>query len=77
MTRIDDKTSIPLKWVVLSAWFGGAAILAGVVVACTWVFTVNARLARIEDKLGITQPVAQGGFIPNAEGALGTSGKKK
>ena len=49
MGMINEKTTVPVTWVVsiLSASLGVA--IAG---TC-WVFSVNTRLARIEEHLGI------------------------
>lgn len=70
MTHIDKKTTIPLEWVLAGAFTGGSAILVGVVAGCMWVFTVNARLSRIELHLGIDEPVASCGFINNADAGM-------
>ncbi len=48
-SKIDEKTMIPLGWVV-GLFSTGIGIA---VVAAFWVAAVNDRLARIEDKLGI------------------------
>lgn len=66
MTKIDEKTTLPLQWVIVGAYVGGGAILASLIIACSWVFTVNARLMRIEQKLGITEPVVQRGIVRDA-----------
>jgi hypothetical protein len=66
MTKIDEKTTLPIQWVIVGAYVGGGAILASLIVACSWVFTVNARLMRIEQKLGISQPVATDGIVRGA-----------
>jgi len=52
--KIDERTVMPITWFVaaLGACFG--MVSAG----SFWVFSVNARLARIEQKLGIPNPVA-------------------
>lgn len=60
--KIDESTSIPLVWV---------AILVTFVVtwACTgsfWVKSVNDRLARIEEKLGI-HPLARESYLSEAK----------
>lgn len=49
MSKIDEKTSVPLGWVI--SGFGAALGVA--IVGTFWVSSVNERLARIEDKLGI------------------------
>lgn len=53
MARIDERTTVPLWWV----WVAGTAILAWTAIGATWVKGVNDRLTRIEDKLGIDEPV--------------------
>ncbi len=50
MSRIDEKTVVPLGW-VLALFSTGIATAAA---AAFWVSAVNNRLARIEDKLGIS-----------------------
>lgn len=54
MTNLDEKTTVPLGWAITA--FGAAA--SGLVFTCFFVFTVDARLTRIEHKLGITEPVS-------------------
>lgn len=49
--KIDEKSVVPLGWVVTGMCTGIAATVAGVF----WVSTVNFRLERIEEKLGIPQ----------------------
>lgn len=51
MNKIDDKTVVPISWVL----GGFAAVLAPVIAIAMWVQAVNYRLARIESKLGIAQ----------------------
>ncbi len=59
--HITEGTMIPLSWAVSSLVF-----LGGVMVPIAfWIFNVDARLARIEEKLDIK--VAQASFIPAAE----------
>lgn len=59
--RIDDKTTIPLIWVI-GLMMGG---IASTVTGTFWVSTVNARLSRIEAKLGI--PKIDNGAFPTAQ----------
>lgn len=47
--KINSETVVPIGWVIS----GMAAILAVTISATFWVSTVNTRLSRIEDKLGI------------------------
>ena len=54
MTRIDDKTMVPLGAVFMCF----AATLGGVIAGSFWVKGVNDRLTRIEEKLGIP-PIAE------------------
>jgi hypothetical protein len=49
--RIDEKSVVPLGWVITGMGAGIGATIAGVF----WVSTVNFRLERIEEKLGIPQ----------------------
>jgi len=56
MSKIDEKTSMPVWWV----WFLMIAAVSWTAIASTWVKGVNDRLSRIEDKLGIRQEVARG-----------------
>lgn len=62
MSKIDEKTSVPLNVVMT-----GFSVALGVAVAGTfWVASVNARLARIEDKLGIAPYTTETGLIRKA-----------
>jgi len=64
MSKIDEKTSMPVWWV----WFLMIAAVSWTAIASTWVKGVNDRLSRIEDKLGINQEVAKyPGVITSAE----------
>jgi len=66
MSKIDDKTSIPLWWVAVA----GVSILTWTWVGATWVKGVDDRLSRIETKLGIpgNEAVSYGpSFIQKAE----------
>lgn len=69
MPRIDERTSVPLLWLLTS-------VLAAISVSatgCFWVFKVDSRLERIEKRLGILQPEsAQIPFIGAAQ--AGTPG---
>lgn len=49
MGRIDEKTLLPLSWVL----GGFATIISITMIGAFWVSTVSYRLERIEDKLGI------------------------
>jgi len=48
-SRIDEKTVVPLGWVLAGFLVGLAPLISGVL----WVQAVNLRLGRIEQKLGI------------------------
>ena len=54
MSKIDEKTSVPLMWVALA----GVSVLTWTWIGATWVKGVNDRLTRIEQKLGITVDLA-------------------
>jgi hypothetical protein len=47
--KIDERTLVPVGW-VLSGMF---IVIASVISATFWISTVNNRLGRIEEKLGI------------------------
>lgn len=47
--RIDDKTVIPIGWVISCC----TVLVVSAVAGTFWVSSVNDRLSRIEDKLGI------------------------
>lgn len=47
--KIDSETSVPIGWVIS----GMGAILIATITGAFWVASVNDRLSRIEDKLGI------------------------
>lgn len=47
--RIDDRASIPVVWFVVSI----VSVIGGVYAGSFWMFSVNERLGRIEEKLGI------------------------
>lgn len=49
MDKFDEKTVVPIGWVLS----GFISVLAITVIGAFWVSTVNFRLERIEDKLGI------------------------
>lgn len=49
--RLDEKSVVPLGWVLS----GMSVVIAGTVVGVFWVSTVNFRLQRIEEKLGIPE----------------------
>lgn len=55
MSDINEKTSIPLAWFVAAM----SATLTVGMAGSFWVFSVNARLSRIEDKLGIGFPITE------------------
>lgn len=60
--RIDDKTVVPLTWVLGTL----SCIVISSSVASIWVKSVNDRLGRIEEKLGIT-PLAMDSFEEQAK----------
>jgi hypothetical protein len=60
-TKIDSKTVIPLGWMLAGFAAGIGPLLVGV----AWVITVNIRLGRIEQKLGIP-PLAQVELVTSA-----------
>lgn len=62
MSRIDEKTLVPLHMVI--ALFSTGIFVTGMGVY--WMTSVNDRLSRIEQKLGIVPP-ATPSFIPHAE----------
>ena len=47
--KIDEKTVVPLPWLLAGFMVG----LTPVIYATFWISSVNFRLERIEDKLGI------------------------
>lgn len=49
--KIDEKTVVPLSWLLVGFAFGLAPVMA----ATFWVAGVNNRLQRIEQKLGIPE----------------------
>lgn len=49
--KIDEKAVVPVSWVLS----GYAAIISVTVIGAFWVSSVNYRLERIEEKLGIPQ----------------------
>lgn len=51
MAQISDKSTIPLKWAISAM----SVITSIVALGAVWIFSVNVRLSRIEDKLGIKQ----------------------
>jgi hypothetical protein len=57
MKQIDEKTVVPIGWVV----GGFTALLSFCVLSVFWIASVNYRLQRIEEKLGI--PVYQAGSV--------------
>lgn len=60
--KIDSETVIPINWVLGSF----TVIVASVAAATFWVSSINVRLARIEEKLGIpAYHFAE--VIPNAD----------
>ncbi len=59
--HITEGTMIPLSWAVSSLVFLGGVIIP----IAFWIFNVDSRLARIEDKLDIK--VAQVSIISKAE----------
>lgn len=60
--KIDEKTVVPLGWMI-----GGlAAVVGATIVGAFWVFSVDARLGRIEQKLGI-EPYVVDAFIGAAK----------
>lgn len=62
MTKLDDRTVVPLTWLV----GGFAAGLAPVIAAVFWIASVNFRLQRIEEKLGIP-PYRSGSLLPGTD----------
>ena len=68
-TKLDGGASIPLTWFFLTL----VAVLGPVCGGSLWVFRVNARLERIEQKLGITGDITRAPVVevvPEAQGAL-------
>jgi hypothetical protein len=64
VSRIDEKTLIPLSFV-------GALFSIGIMITAMgvyWMTSVNERLGRIEQRLGI-MPISPPSFIPHAEAA--------
>lgn len=55
MGRIDERTMIPLAWVVPAAVFLLTGAIATTITATFWVASVDTRIARIEKKLGIKE----------------------
>ncbi len=49
MSKIDERTSVPLMWLLM----GLAAVVTPTIIGSFWVSSVNFRLSRIEEKLGI------------------------
>lgn len=47
--KIDDKAVVPIGWVLC----GMGSVVVGTITGVFWVATVNFRLQRIEEKLGI------------------------
>lgn len=70
MAKIDEKTTVPLWWAVMSM----IALVSWTGIGATWVKGVNDRLSRIEAKLGISRQseVAAG---PNLVEPANASGK--
>lgn len=59
--KIDSETSVPIGWVLS----GFAIVVASAIAGTFWVSSVNDRLSRIEEKLGIPiYKTAQTSFIP-------------
>lgn len=48
-TKVSDKTYIPISWFFFTIGVAVSSTVASVL----WISTVNYRLQRIEDKLGI------------------------
>lgn len=70
MSRLDDKTSIPLFWAVICS----VALITWTGIAATWVKGVNDRLGRIEHYLGIPgEQVAQDNNNPFENQAFASS----
>lgn len=61
-SRIDDKTVVPLNVVAILL----AAVVSATVTGAFWVKSVNDRLSRIEEKLGVVAPTS-----PNFVAATG------
>ena len=52
---MDERTKIPLTWVLV-----GYVPTTGFVITCAlWAFSIDARLARLEQKAGIHNPISQ------------------
>lgn len=66
MTTLDDRASIPLRWL-----FSAQLILVPILIAGAYkVFTVDARLLRIEQHLGIREGIVRDGPLKIIEQAL-------
>lgn len=57
MSRIDERTMIPLSWVVPAFVFLLTGAIGTAITATFWVSRVDTRIARIEKKLGIKDEV--------------------
>lgn len=61
-TKIDQRSYVPLIWVIT----GIAACASITITGAFWVSTVDFRLERIEEKLGIPPYRAQLDIVPPA-----------
>lgn len=65
--RIDDKSVVPLGWVL-----GGFATMISIsAMGAFWIATVNFRLQRIEEKLNIPLFQNNAAFLPNEKDGHG------
>ena len=63
LVKLTDGVSIPLSWV-----FAAYVPTTGMVItALWWIFTVDSRLQRIEQRLGISSSVTAVDFVSSAK----------
>lgn len=63
MTKINDSTTVPFYWLIAAVIFCCGASCTG----AYYVFTVDARLTRIERKMGINEPVIEAQIFNDAK----------
>ncbi len=66
-SRIDEETMLPLRVVAIFL----VAVISATVTGVFWVSKVDDRLARIEEKLGISSYDAKAGIINSANAGDG------
>lgn len=71
MVRIDDRALVPIGWVLS----GVGVVVAVSVIGAFWVSSVDYRLGRIEEHLGI--PPLQGASANPIRSAFGDTLKEK